>query len=57
MPWGTEDAKRFTKKATTRRRSRLWMETANRSLKSGDSEGEAVKKANAAVKAATGKGL
>ena len=55
MPWGPDDSLRFTKKATTNRLKKLWSNTANSVLQETGDEGRAVKAANSAVKAASGK--
>jgi len=49
MPWTASDATRFTKKADTPEKKRQWAHVANSALKSGDSEGSAIRQANAAV--------
>lgn len=51
MPWTAKDAAKHTKKADTPKKARHWMHVANSALKSGDSEGSAVRQANAAVRA------
>jgi uncharacterized protein YdaT len=50
MPWTKRSAKRHTKKATTDKSKRMWRNVANSMLKSGKSEGAAIRAANAAVK-------
>lgn len=50
MPWTPEDAKRHTKKANTSHKKSVWSRVANQALKKGDSEGSAVRQANAAVR-------
>lgn len=50
MPWGKGDAKRHTKKADTPKKQKQWREVANSALKRGDTEGSAVRQANAVVK-------
>lgn len=50
MPWTESDANRFTKKADSPRKRRMWAHVANSALASGDSEGSAIKQANSAVK-------
>jgi len=52
MPWTTTSAKRFTKKAKSRKRQRQWMTVANKSLARGATEASAIRQANAAVKKA-----
>lgn len=49
MPWSANDATRFTKKANTPAKKRQWSHVANSALSSGDSEGSAIRQANAAV--------
>lgn len=49
MPWTAENAKEHTKSATSRKSKRMWAHVANSMLKSGKSEGAAVRAANAAV--------
>jgi len=51
MPWSPQDATRHTKKAKSAKAKRQWSKVANSALKSGASEGSAVRQANAAVKA------
>jgi uncharacterized protein YdaT len=50
MPWTSEDASRFTKKAKSPIRKRQFSEVANSMLSRGASEGSAIRAANAAVK-------
>lgn len=50
MPWQKKDAKTHTKKADTAKKQRQWSHVANSALKRGDSEGAAVRQANAVVK-------
>jgi uncharacterized protein YdaT len=50
MPWEKKDAKRHTKSADSPKKQRQWKEVANSALKRGDSEGSAVRQANAVVK-------
>lgn len=50
MPWSSKDAKRHTKAASSPKRKRAWSEIANKALKSGYSEGSAIRIANTAVK-------
>ena len=50
MPWSPEDAKRHTKKATGDK-AKQWSKVANSELKSGKSEGDAVRIANGIVRA------
>jgi uncharacterized protein YdaT len=49
MPWTSEDAMKHTKKANTAKKQSVWAEIANKVLSSGDSEGSAIRQANAAV--------
>jgi hypothetical protein len=49
MPWKPKDAKRHTKKANTPKKQREWVAVANSALASGDSEGSAIRQANAVV--------
>ena len=50
MPWDAGDAKRHTKKAKSPKAKRQWSHVANSMLQRGESEGSAVRAANAAVK-------
>lgn len=50
MPWEPSDATRFTKKANTPTKRRQWAHVANSALASGDSEANAIRQANDAVK-------
>ena len=50
MPWGPGDAKRHTKKATSPKAQRQWADVADSALKRGQSEGSAIRQANAVVK-------
>jgi uncharacterized protein YdaT len=56
MPWQAKDASRHTKKAKSATAKRQWGHVANSMLKSGKSEGAAVRAANAAVKKRRKKG-
>jgi uncharacterized protein YdaT len=56
MPWQAKDASRHTKKAKSAIAKRQWGHVANSMLKSGKSEGAAVRAANAAVKKRRKKG-
>ena len=47
MPWTAADARRHTRKAGGR--SALWARVANERLRSGASEGSAIRQANAVV--------
>jgi len=49
MPWEPSDATKHTKKADTPKKKRQWADVANSALASGDSEGSAIRQANAAV--------
>ena len=49
MPWSASDATRHTKEADTPHKQSVWARVANAALKSGDSEGSAIRQANAAV--------
>lgn len=49
MPWDPGDAKRHTKKATPGKKSRQWSDVADSALKRGQSEGSAIRQANAVV--------
>jgi uncharacterized protein YdaT len=50
MPWSPSDAVKHTKKANTKKKRKVWASVANAALAAGASEGEAVRKANSAVK-------
>lgn len=50
MPWKPSDATRHTKAASTDAKKRKWAHVANHSLAEGSSEGEAIRKANSAVR-------
>ena len=50
MPWAAKDASRFTKKAKSPKAKRQWKDVADSVLKRGESEGSAIKQANAVVK-------
>jgi uncharacterized protein YdaT len=50
MPWTAKSATRFTKKAKSPTAKRQFAHVANSMLKSGKSEGAAIRAANAAVK-------
>jgi uncharacterized protein YdaT len=49
MPWKPKDATKFTKKATSKIAKRQFSDVANSMLKRGESEGAAIRAANAAV--------
>jgi uncharacterized protein YdaT len=51
MPWTAKDAPGHTKKASTRDLREMWARIANRLLEHGVDEGEAIRRANAAVAA------
>ena len=55
MPWGSKDATRHTKKASSPKKQRQWSHVANAALARGQSEGAAVRQANAVVKRGGGK--
>lgn len=55
MPWDNTSATRFTKKADTARLRKMWADVANKALDEGASDGEAVRKANGAVRDAAAK--
>jgi hypothetical protein len=52
MPWGAKDATRFTKKiaGTGAKGKRMWAHVADGELKSGASDGTAIKAANGVMK-------
>lgn len=50
MPWTSEDAPRFTKKANTEEKKRLWSNVANNIYSNTKNESLAIRKANAAVR-------
>lgn len=50
MPWTADDVPSKTKKAKTANQKRQWLHVANQSLKAGDSEGVAIRKANGVLK-------
>lgn len=50
MPWTAKDATAKTKKADTPKKKRMWAEIADNLLKSGKSEGAAIRIANGVVK-------
>jgi uncharacterized protein YdaT len=57
MPFKAKDATRFTKKATSKVAKRQFKDVANSMLARGESEGAAIRAANAAVaKRKRGKG-
>jgi uncharacterized protein YdaT len=49
MPWKPKEAKGHTKKASSGILQRQWSDVANSMLKSGKSEGAAIRGANAVV--------
>jgi uncharacterized protein YdaT len=49
MPWSPKDASSKTKKAKSPTAKRQWADVANKALKSGASEGSAIRQANAVV--------
>ena len=50
MPWGPDDAKRFTKKASSSKSKRQWSAVADSVLARGVSESKAIRSANSVVK-------
>lgn len=50
MPYQKKDAKKHTKQAATPKKQRQWSHVANSALKSGASEGSAIRQANSVVK-------
>lgn len=54
MPWTGKDAKRHTRKATGSLAA-LWSKVANERLRSGTTEGSAVRQANYVVKRKRGR--
>lgn len=50
MPYKPSDAKRFTKKANKPVEQRQWKHVFESSIKSGDTETVAIKKANSVIK-------
>lgn len=50
MPWSKDDVPSKTKKAKTAKQKRQWQHVANESLKRGDSEAKAIKKASGVLK-------
>jgi len=49
MPWKPKDAAKFTKKAKSKVAKRQFADVANSMLERGESEGAAIRAANAAV--------
>lgn len=49
MPWDAKDASKHTKKADTPKKKRQWAHVANSALERGDSEGSAIRQADAVV--------
>lgn len=49
MPWTAQDAQKKTKKADTDAKKKKWAKIANAALRSGKSEGSAIRIANAAM--------
>lgn len=49
MPWKPKDAPAKTRKATTPKLQRRWTDVANDRLAAGQSEGAAIRQANAVV--------
>lgn len=50
MPWGPDQAQRFTKKAKSPTAKRQWSDVANSELMKGLPEGKAIAAANSVVK-------
>jgi hypothetical protein len=50
MPWKPSDAKRHTRKATTKKSQRQWSHVADSMLKRGYSEGRSIAAANSVIK-------
>lgn len=53
MPWTKDDVDRHKKGLSDSQKS-MWVRVANKSLRSGDDEGTAIKKASGAVNKAQG---
>ena len=49
MPWTPKDSAKHTKKADTPKEKRQWSAVANSSLKRGDSDATAIRKANSVI--------
>lgn len=49
MPWTAKDAHRHTKKANSAKKQRQWAHVADNALAKGQSEGSAIRQANAVV--------
>jgi hypothetical protein len=49
MPWTSNDAERYTHKATTLELKELWAKVANESLERTGDEGRAIREANAVI--------
>ncbi len=49
MPWRSGDAPSHTKKADTPKKQRQWVDVSNSALNRGESDGDAVRQANAVV--------
>ena len=49
MPWVAGDAEAHTKRANTPQLQELWAKVANERLAAGDSDAEAIRKANAVI--------
>lgn len=49
MPWSVNDVDKFNKNLSDSQKS-MWVRVANSSLRSGEDESTAIKKANGAVK-------
>ena len=50
MPWEARDATSFTKKAKSQKKKRQWSHVADSALARGESEGSAIRQANAVIK-------
>ena len=49
MPWQATDAERHTKKADTPHKRRIWAQVANKALRNGATEENAIRQADAVV--------
>lgn len=56
MPWSSKDAKKHTRKADSGKKQRQWAHVADAALERGQSEGSAIRQANAVVKRRKRKG-
>ncbi len=50
MPWTAKDAARFDKDARTQKQKEYWAKIANKQLKNGKSEAEAIRIANSVIR-------